>query len=105
MRWQEIDVDSPTLEERAQLEAEQEILIAEATRCAREAFISNISPEALPVVEKYVDELIAQWIPQDQGPWANAELASYTMLMCGLGSGQGSGEMGFWAMMFLFEGF
>ena len=105
LRWREIDVVSPTLEERAQMEAEQEILLAEATRCAREAFVKNISPEALPVVEKYVDELIAQWIPQDQGPWANAELASYTIMMCGLGSGQGSGEMGYWALMLLFDGF
>ena len=105
LNWAFIDFDSPTLEERAELEAEQEILIAEATRCAREAFVSNISPEALPVVEKYVDELIAEWMPQSQGPEANAELASYTMLMCAMGPGQGTGEIGYWAMMLLFGGF
>ena len=103
LRWFELEVDSPTLEERAALEAEQEILLAEATRCVRKAFASNISEEALPIVEKYMDELIAEWLPLGQGPESNAEMARYAMLMCALGSGQGEAEMGFWAFLLLFD--
>ena len=108
LRWVEIEVSTPNLEERAALEAERGILIAEASRCARDAFTSNISAEALPVIEKYIDGLILEMVPTlvEQGWYGdNSELASSTILICSLSSRQGGGDMGFWAMMFLFEGF
>lgn len=103
LRYFEVEVETPTQEERAELLAERQILQAEVTRCAREAFTQNMSAEARPVVEKYVDVLVAKLMPSDQGNTDNSELVSYTILVCSLGQENAEPGMGYWAFLLLFD--
>ncbi len=97
------EVENFTQEEREMFLAEREILRAEATRCAREALTQNLSPEALPVVEKYVDDLVAKSLSLDQDETDNTNLATYTMMFCSLRQGGATSGVDSWVLLLLFD--
>ena len=99
LQYTEIDVETPSEEERAEIQEDREVLIGEMGRCAREALTRNISEEALPVVGKYVELLIEEEVGSDYGQDANFDLASLTTMMCALGSDEGSSS---WFLFTLF---
>ena len=99
LQYSETDVETPTEEERAEIQGEREVLIGEMTRCTKEALTRNISEEALPVIGKYVELLIEEEIGGDYGLEANSELAYSAAMMCSLGSDEGAGS---WALLTLF---
>ena len=87
LRWAETFVATPTAEERAQIEEERDILIAEATRCAKESLTRNLSDEAVPIIEAYIDRSIADEFSNGYRPDANEELVGITVTMCGMSKG------------------
>lgn len=82
LHWREIVVETPSVEERMEAQAERDILIREANRCAKEALTANISDEALPTVNKYVEAFVSGGIPEFYGVEANEELAGWTLTVC-----------------------
>lgn len=55
LKYLEIEVETPTEEDRSYIQAEREVLVGEMIRCTREALTRNISEGALPVIGKYVE--------------------------------------------------
>ena len=103
LRWAELPIKTPTAEERAQVETEREVLVAEATRCLQDALTSNISEAALPTVKKYLKRLVAEEIAGPKAVDGNDELAWWTLTVCSMGSDE-SGAASLWWLM-LFGGF
>ncbi len=100
LRWAELPIETPTAEERAQIEMEREVLVAEATRCLQDALADNISEAALPTVQKYLERLVAEEIAGPHGVDGNDELAWWTLTVCSMGSDEGGAGSLWWLMLF-----
>ena len=100
-KWTDVSVTASTVEERTKREYEREILIAEATRCARESLTANISEEALPIVEEFVDRLVAKATERGD-PEDNNELVGFTVTLCASASGDESAAA-LWSLLRLLD--
>ncbi len=99
LRWSDVvTVETPTLTERAEREAERDILVAEALRCAKDAFTRNVSEEAAPIVQRYVEELVLGDAGQGHDP---ARLVGLTVTMCSFMDGNDGGSG--WETLMLFD--
>ena len=89
-KWMDVSVTASTVEERTKREYEREILIAEATRCAREALTSNISEDTLPIIREFVDGLVAQAAERNPEPDNDDEFKGFVITVCASASGDES---------------
>ena len=103
LHFREVEVDTPTHADRQRIDEDRDILIQEAVRCTRAAFMKNISPEAAPVVNRYVDTLIEDMIPDYGGYYDLEEVVGYVLIMCSFSSEDGMGANP-WALMMFLEG-
>ncbi len=98
----EVLIVTPTLQARAEREREQAILAAEATRCAQEALTGNISAEALPAVNKFVDRLVARAVDRNTGSETNDGLVRFVVTLCASASGD-EGAVALWSLLQLLD--
>ena len=82
-----VEVHIPTAEEAALREERREILIAEMTRCAKRNLTANISDDALPIINEYVENIIAGQVEEQDDIDG---LSRLTVLACWDDSGDGS---------------
>ena len=100
--WVDVVVVAPTVEERTRKEYEREILIAEATRCAKEAFTRSVSEEALPFINEFVDRRLAKIADRSQGQEDSDELASLAVVACASARAD-EGVLNLWSLMSIFD--
>lgn len=101
LHWSDVvTVQTPTVEERENVESERAILVAEATRCAQEAFTRNVSEEAVPIVHRYVEEMVVADVGQHGQDIT--ELVGLTVTMCSLTGGNSDEGTG-WAVLMLLD--
>ena len=98
--WEEVGVKVPTEDELALAAAQREILHAEVTRCAKEAFINNISDEALPIITSYIERTVAEQVAHIDDL---DELAGFTVTVCAQGNGadDGANAVNLWLLLLL----
>ena len=101
LRWAQVSIETPTEAERAKAKADRQVLIAEATRCAKESLTRNISEAAQPIINEYVERLIEEEIADNHyyDRDANHELAAFTVMMCGTMESDGTS---IWPFFLLF---
>ena len=102
--WREIAANVPTAAERAQAEAQRQVLLAEATRCAKVSLTANVAEEALPVVTAQIEAAVAERFAEKEGPEVLMELTELTLTLCSgaSGSDEGASELTPWIAVRLF---
>ena len=105
--WREIPIHVPTAEERAQAEAQRQVLLTEATRCARASLTANVAEEALPVVTAQIEAAVAERFAENEGIESLMELTKLTLTLCSgaSGSDEGTSELTPWITTILFDPF
>ena len=99
VRWSEVvTVETLTSEEREMIDAERAILLSEAVRCAKEAFGKNISEEARPIVNRYVEQELLEDTGNDP-----AEVVGLVVMMCSLADGDSATGGAGWGTFILLD--
>lgn len=91
-------METLTVEEREMVEEERDILLAEALRCAKEAFGKNISEEARPIVNRYVEQVVMEYTGNDP-----SEVVGLTVMMCSLADEDGATGGAGWETFMLLD--
>ena len=94
-----VEIDIPTAAEAGLRQGRREILVAEMTRCAKRGLTANISDDALPIINEYVENLIAA---QVEGEDDLDDLSRLTVLVCWDESGA-AGGLSPWLFLSLLE--
>ena len=83
-----VEIDIPTAAEAGLQQERREILVAEMTRCAKRGMTANISDDALPIINEYVENLIAAQVEEEDDL---DDLSRLTVLACWDESGAAGG--------------
>ena len=83
-----VEIDIPTAAAAALEKEQRAILIAEMTRCAKRNLAANISDDALPIINGYVENIIAGQVEEQDDL---DDLSRLTVLACWDDDGAGGG--------------